>query len=145
MRYLSIDLGDKRTGVAIGDDVTGIASPHEVVRTGGEEDRLRQLLKLIDDEGPDAVVVGLPLNMDGSLGSAALKAVAVGRQIAEASGVAVHFADERQTSQIADERMAQTGLTHKQKKARRDALAAAAILQVFFERGACEVPGDPAP
>jgi len=138
MRYLSIDLGDKRTGVALGDDVTGIASPHDVVRTGGENDRLRQLLALIEDEGPDGVVVGLPLNMDGSLGPAALKAVAVGRAIASASGVTVHFADERQTSLIADEQMAGTGLTHKQKKARRDALAAAAILRVFFELGPVE-------
>ncbi|XAM01251.1 Holliday junction resolvase RuvX [Phycisphaeraceae bacterium D3-23] len=139
MRYLSIDLGDKRTGVAIGDDVTGIASPHDVVRTGGESDRLRQLLALIESEGPDGVVVGLPLNMDGSLGPAALKAVAVGRQLASASGVPTHFADERQTSQIADEQMAGSGLTHKQKKARRDALAAAAILRVFFELGPVEV------
>ncbi|MEM9413905.1 MAG: Holliday junction resolvase RuvX [Planctomycetota bacterium] len=136
MRYLAIDLGDKRTGVALGDDVTGIASPHDVVRTGGEDDRLRQLLKRIEDEGPDGVVVGLPLNMDGTLGPAAQKAVAVGRKLASASGVAVHFADERQTSQVADEQMAGSGLTHKQKKARRDALAAAAILRVFFEVGA---------
>ena len=142
MRYLSIDLGDKRTGVALGDDVTGIASPHDVVRTGGEDDRLRQLLALIESEGPDGVVVGLPLNMDGSLGPAALKAVAVGRQLAKASGVTVHFADERQTSLIADEQMAGSGLTHKQKKARRDALAAAAILRVFFELGPVEVAPD---
>lgn len=141
MRYLSIDLGDKRTGVAIGDDVTGIASPHDVVRTGGEDDRLRQLLALIESEGPDGVVVGLPLNMDGSLGPAAQKAVAVGRRLAEASGMAVYFADERQTSLIADEQMAGSGLTHKQKKARRDALAAAAILRVFFELGPVEVTG----
>jgi putative Holliday junction resolvase len=139
MRYLGIDLGDKRTGVAIGDDETGIASPHEVVTTGSVDERERLLLKLIADEAPDGVVVGLPLNMDGSLGPTAEQAVAVGRRLAEASGAAVHFADERQTSQVADEQMAQTGLTHKQKKARRDALAAAAILRVFFELGGIEV------
>ena len=142
MRYLSIDLGDRRTGVALGDDVTGIASPHEVVTTGSADERLRVLLRLIEDERPDGVVVGLPLNMDGSLGPAALGAVAAGRRLASASGVPVSFADERQTSQVADEQMAQTGLTHKQKKARRDALAAAAILRVFFELGPTQVAED---
>jgi len=135
MRYLAIDLGDKRTGTALGDDGTGIASPHETVVTGSADERLRLLVKLIETEAPDAVVIGLPLHMDGSESLGVEKARAVGKALHEATGVAVKYADERQTSQMADEHMAGTGLTHKQKKARRDALAAMSILRIFFEHG----------
>jgi len=135
MRYLSIDLGDKRTGVALGDEVTGIVTPHDVIVTASADERLRLLVKLVEAEAPDALVVGLPLNMDDSEGPAAKKARAVGESIAQATGLTVHFADERQTSMDADDQMAMSGLTHKQKKARRDAMAAAVILRSYFENG----------
>ena len=133
MRYLCIDLGDKRTGVAAGDDVTGIATPIEVVNTANPGERLRQLVSLIEREGPDALVVGLPLNMDDSEGPSAKKVRAFIQELAAATKLTVHAHDERLTSVEADEQMAMSGLTHKQKKARRDALAAAAILRGFFE------------
>jgi putative Holliday junction resolvase len=134
MRYLCIDLGDKRTGIAAGDDVTRIATPVEAVNTANPQERLRQLLKIIEREGPDALVVGLPLNMDGSEGPSAAKVRDFIATLAEQTKLTVHAFDERLTSAAADEQMAQSGLTHKQKKARRDALAAAAILRGFFER-----------
>lgn len=133
MRYLSIDLGEKRTGVAIGDDATGIASPLEVIVTRSESERLSQLRRLVEREGPDALVVGWPLNMDGSVGPAAAKCKSFGDALGRATGLAVHLHDERLSSVAADEQMAMSGLTHKQKKARRDALAAANILLGFFE------------
>lgn len=134
MRYLAIDLGDKRTGVAIGDDASGIATPLEVITTGSETELLVQLGRLIQREAPDALVVGWPLNMDGSAGPAALKCKAFADRLGVLTGVAVHLHDERLTSAQADEHMAMSGLTHKQKKARRDALAAANILRGYFDQ-----------
>ncbi len=133
MRYLAIDLGDKRTGVAIGDDQTGIVTPHDVVNTASADERLVQLKRLINEEGPDVLVVGLPLNMDGTAGPQADKCKAFAQQLGEATSIPVHLHDERLTSAEADEHMAMSGLTHKQKKARRDALAAAVILRSFFQ------------
>lgn len=133
MRYLAIDLGDKRTGVALGDDLTGIVSPHEVINTSSEAERFNRLKALIEWEGPGALVVGWPLNMDGSVGPNALKCKAFADKLGQASRLPVHLHDERLSSAAADEQMAMTGLTHKQKKARRDALAAANILRGFFE------------
>ncbi|MFN3167535.1 MAG: Holliday junction resolvase RuvX [Phycisphaeraceae bacterium] len=133
MRYLAIDLGDKRTGVAFGDTFTGIVTPLEVIGTASENERFARLRDLIEREGPGALVVGWPLNMDGSAGPSAQKCKAFADQLGEATGLPVHLHDERLTSAIADEQMAMSGLTHKQKKARRDALAAAAILRGFFE------------
>lgn len=133
MRYLSIDLGEKRTGVAVGDDESGIASPIDVIVTSSADERVRRLGKLIEEHEPGALVLGLPMNMDGSVGPAAMKSQALAAQLTERFGLAVHLVDERQTSQRADEQMARTGLTRGQKKARRDALAAAVILQVFLD------------
>lgn len=141
MRYLAIDLGDKRTGLALGDAITGIASPLETIelpidRRAGD-DLLVALLRVIDRElGPPGsggeIVVGLPLNMDGSEGSRAKLVQAFAQRLAAAAARPVHLHDERLSSVDADARMARTGLTHGQKKKRRDALAAAAILRSFL-------------
>ncbi len=133
LRFLAIDLGGKRTGLAVGDDESRIASPLGVIEAAAEQERWRQLTRHIDDEKPDALVVGLPLNMDGSDGPAAKQARAFAEALAARTGLPVHVQDERLTSSAADDQMARTGLTHGQKKQRRDALAAAAILRAFFD------------
>jgi putative Holliday junction resolvase len=135
MRYLGIDLGDKRTGIALGDDETKLVSPIDVVIAPRTSDALMQgLLKVIDQQRPHALVIGLPLNMDGTEGAAAKAAREFGEQLSVKSNLPVHVQDERLTSYAADQRMAQTGRTHKQKKELRDALAAAEILRDFFDR-----------
>ena len=133
MRYLAIDLGDKRTGLAVGDDVTRIAGPVEVIETSSERERLALLVQAVEQHGPDALVVGLPLNMDGTEGAAAAKCRAVGDRLAEQCGLTVHLVDERLSSDHAEGKLDRTGLTHGQKKSRRDALAAATILQDFLD------------
>ncbi len=142
MRYLAIDLGDKRTGLATGDDGLWIASPAGVIEISIDEQGGNRLLDAIAKEAasvfgppsaPGAIVLGLPLNMDDSEGPRAKLAIAFAERIAEATGRTVYLQDERQTSIRANALMAQTGLTHKQKKKRRDAIAAAAILDLFFD------------
>ncbi|WP_428387389.1 Holliday junction resolvase RuvX [Mucisphaera sp.] len=132
MRYLAIDPGAKRTGLAIADDQTAIATPLEVIETGSETERLRRIQQAITREQPDALVLGLPMNMDDTEGPAAKLSRAFAKQLEEATGLTVHLTDERLTSDAADAQMAQSGLTHKQKKQRRDALAAAVLLQNFL-------------
>lgn len=138
MRYLAIDLGDKRTGLAVGDAQTGSAMPLAVLeapidRRGGEE-LLEALAKAIDEQigTGGELVVGLPVNMDGTEGPRAKGVRAFAGRIAERTGLAVHFQDERLSSASADWTMARSGLTRGQKKERRDALAAAEILRGFL-------------
>ena len=149
MRFVAIDLGDMRTGVAVGDLVTGIAAPVTVIecpidRAGGN-DLLRELVREIDDligrppsppsSSPRAaLVVGLPLNMDSTEGPRAKLTRAWARRLADATGWGVEFVDERLSSRAADAKLARSGLTYKQKKERRDAIAAAAILQAFLDQ-----------
>jgi len=131
-RYLAIDLGQKRTGLAVGDDELRLAMPFGVVVSGNPEQTLIQVGKTIEAEQPDAVVVGLPLNMDGSESAGSKRARDFAAALGERFGVEVHLMDERLTSAVADEQMAGRELTRDQKKMRRDALAAATILRDFL-------------
>lgn len=141
MRYLCIDLGDKRTGIAIGDAVTRLSTPVEVlevpIAANGGEALLAAISKAIDEQvGPGSageLVFGLPLNMDDTEGPRAKIVRAFAARVGERTKRVVHFHDERLSSAAADWTMSQSGLTHKQKKQRRDALAAAAILRDFLE------------
>lgn len=136
MRYLAIDLGDKRTGLAVGDNITGLASPAGTIEkpiNPGEE-LLAGIDAAIDEFGADALVFGLPLNMDDSEGPRAKIVRAFAQRVAERTGLTIEFQDERLTSAEADWSMARTGMTRGQKKGKRDALAAAAILRDFLER-----------
>lgn len=148
MRYLAIDLGDKRTGLAVGDAITRLATPVDVLeipidRRAGE-DLLDALARAIAEHlGPRGeLVVGLPLNMDDTEGPRATLVRAFAKRVADRTRMPVHFHDERLSSVQADWTMAQSGLTHKQKKQRRDALAAASILQGFLNAKA-QPPSDP--
>lgn len=136
MRYLCIDLGDKRTGLAVGDAVTGLASPAGVlevpVGANAGAELQRAIVKAIHQHGPGALVLGLPLNMDDTEGPRAKLVRAWGVRIGTLTGLKVHYQDERLTSADADWQMARSGLTRGQKKAKRDALAAATILRDFL-------------
>lgn len=150
-RLIAIDLGDKRTGLALADTITRIASPAglleiPIAERDGEK-LLGAIVSAIDDlvgSSPADLVVGLPINMDGSEGPRAKLVRAFADRIAERTKRTVHFQDERQSSMAANDRMAQTGLTHKQKKARRDAIAAVVILQRFLDAPADDPSDDDA-
>lgn len=137
MRYLAVDVGARRTGLAAGDDVLRIVQPVEVVEAPRGDALLAALARAIALHGPDALVVGLPLNMDGSEGASAQDARAFGAALGARTSLPVHFQDERLSSFEADQRMARSGRTHREKKELRDALAACAILEAFLDR----VPG----
>jgi putative Holliday junction resolvase len=137
-RYLAIDLGAKRTGLAIGDQASGIVTPLTVVLATGTPMLLEQLARIIAQQEPDELVVGLPLNMDGSVGPPAKAVAQFANELRQQFSLEVHLFDERLSSYEADQRMGQTGLTHRGKKARRDAQAAAVILSDFLSRLAQE-------
>ena len=132
MRYLAIDLGAKRTGLAAGDDVLRIVQPVEVLQVPRGPALMDALAKAVDRHGPDALVVGLPINMDGTEGAAAKDVREFGAALGARLKIMVHFHDERLSSFEADQRMAQSGRTHREKKELRDALAACAILEAYL-------------
>lgn len=133
MRYLAVDLGGKRTGIAVGDDVTRIATPVDVIEIPPGPRLVEAILRAIAEHGPDAIVIGLPLNMDGSEGPASKEARGFGAALAAATALPIEFHDERLTSRAAELDLA--GLyTRKGRKRRLDAVAAARILSGFLAR-----------
>lgn len=136
-RPLGVDLGDKRTGLAVGDRETGIVSPVGLIEKpmqgsdGGAALRT-EILSAAQAYDADALVLGLPLNMDDTEGPRAKLVRAFGDALAKETELAIEYFDERLTSIDADWAMAGSGMTHKQKKQRRDALAAAAMLRGYM-------------
>lgn len=129
-RLLAIDLGDRRTGVAIGDEDSGTAMPLEVLQIPKGEALEQALLKLIEAHEPDAIIVGLPLNMDDTEGPRAIDARAFAAALARRCDCDVLMHDERLTTFEADDRM--RGTSRREKKTRSDAVAACVLLESFF-------------
>lgn len=134
MRYLAIDHGEKRTGLAISDASETLVSPHSVIETTNAEELLRRISEVLDDEKIDAVVVGLPINMDGTEGPRSRKVRQFALAMQQRTDKQVYLHDERLSSFEADCLVGDLELTRKKKKKRLDAIAAAAILQSFFEQ-----------
>ena len=133
MRYLAIDYGTKRTGLAICDRNETIVSPLAVIE-GTKEVLLKKIAKVVETENVEAIVIGMPLNMDDSKGHQAKLVLQFADQLRANFDIPVHFQDERLTTFIADEKIAAAELSRKKKKKRLDAIAAAQILEAFFER-----------
>ena len=132
MRYLAIDYGNKRTGLAICDAEERIVSPLTVIH--GQTDLLKKITDIIEVEKVEAVVLGLPLNMDDSQGPQAKLVLKFGDQLKANVDIPIHFQDERLSTFGAEEKLAAADFTRGKKKKRLDAVAAAQILEAFLEQ-----------
>lgn len=134
MRYLAIDHGARRIGLAICDAQETIASPLGVL--DGRTDVLARIAEIVQTQGVGAIVMGLPLNMDGSEGPQAAKARAFAEQVGRCVGLPVHFQDERLSSFEAKDKLGSAGLSGARQRELLDAVAAAEILRSFLEERA---------
>ena len=133
MRYLAIDHGEKRTGLAVSDASETIVSPHSIITTQSSTELLRQVVSVVGEEEIEAVVIGLPFNMDGTEGPRAKKVREFAKLLSEKIPVPILFHDERLSSFEAEHLIIDLELTRKKKKKRLDAIAAAQILKAFLE------------
>jgi len=131
MRYLAIDYGNKRSGLAICDRDETIVSPLAVI--DGQKDLLRRITEIVENESVEAIVLGLPLNMDDSQGPQARLVLEFAEKLKSCLRIPVYFQDERLSSFGAEGKIAAIGFTRKKKKKRLDAIAAAEILESFLE------------
>ncbi len=132
MRYLAIDYGTKRTGLALCDPSETIVSPLTVIE--GRENLVEKILKIITNENIEAIVFGLPLNMDGTTGPQAKMTTQFAEELKKRINIPVYFQDERLSSFVAEGKLAPAEFTRKKKAKRLDAIAAAHILETFLER-----------
>jgi putative Holliday junction resolvase len=135
-RWLGIDHGSKRIGLAVGDTSISIAAPVTVL--DGEhltsEQIVEQITRVAAEHGASGAVVGWPLNMDDTEGPQGKIARSFASMLGENTDLDVRLWDERLSSFQADQSLACT-FTRKKKKARQDAIAAAVILQDFLSSG----------
>ena len=134
MRYLAIDYGAKRTGLALCDAGETIASPYSVLH--GQKSLVQRIDRVVVSENIEAIVLGLPLNMDDSEGPQAKKVRAFAKELQSHIPVPVYFQDERLSSFGAEQKLEEIGLSKGKRLERLDALAAAEILQAFLEQKA---------
>ena len=134
MRLLGVDLGSKRIGVAVSDRSGTIASPLTVI-TRGKTQRLdhEEIARLVVAEEAEGIVVGLPLNMDGSSGAAAQAAEREVKRMATVVNVPVYLHDERRSTVQADQSMVQRNMNAADRRAVVDKVAAAFILQSWLD------------
>ena len=116
MRYLAIDYGDKRTGLAICDATETIVSPLTVIH--GQKDLLKQITDMVEVEKVEAIVLGLPLNMDDSQGPQAKLVLKFADQLKGHIDIPIYFQDERLSTFGAEEKLAEADLTRGKKKKR---------------------------
>ncbi len=136
MRYLAIDHGGRRVGLAICDANETISSPLAVLDRRGNI--FEEILAVVDKEDVEAVVIGLPLNMDDSEGPQARKVREFASELRKRLEIPIHFQDERLSSFEAEQKFASVDRKRKHKRKPLDALAAAHILQTFLEERSCE-------
>lgn len=134
MRVLGIDYGRKRLGLALSDEEGILASPFPVYQRRGLDQDLTFLARLAGEKEVERIVLGLPLNMDGSLGKMANETLAFAKALQKASALPVDTFDERLTSAEAERVLVQADLSRVRRKTLQDSLAAVLILQGYLER-----------
>lgn len=127
MRYLALDLGERRIGLAVGDDEAGLARPLRSVRRRSRDADIAAVRAAVDAERVEALVFGLPISLSGEEGFQAQKARSLGERIAAELGLPFEFADERLTTAQANRYRSGSDFDV-------DAAAAAILLQDHLDR-----------
>lgn len=133
MKIMAIDLGDVRTGVAFSDLTGMIAGRAYTITEYNREKLLSRLSETVSAEQPDEVVLGLPINMNGTEGERAAKSRAFAQELEEKCGKAVTLWDERGTSVTANRILSDAGKKRGKQRAQVDAVAASVILQSYLD------------
>lgn len=132
-RILGIDFGTKRIGLALSDPLGFTAQGLETLAVQSKQKTLEHLSSLCKELGVDEVVVGLPVNMNGTLGPKAHETMIWVEKLRTVLKIPVETWDERLTSREADRLMVEVGLSRKRQKQESDRLAATIILQSYLE------------
>lgn len=133
MRIIGLDYGDRTIGVALSDELGWTAQGIEVIRRKSEEADLERLRQLIAQFQVEEIVVGLPKNMNGTLGPRSETSMAFARILEEQFKLPVHLWDERLTTVSATRTLIEADVSRKKRKQVVDKIAAQLILQNYLD------------
>ena len=128
---LAFDFGTKSIGVAVGQRITGTARPLPAIKAQDGTPDWNIIERLLKEWQPDEIIVGLPLNMDGSTGPQAQKVMDFGA-VLEKAGLTVHYQDERLTTVTAEAVLIGSGVRREDRRRHVDKLAATVILEQWL-------------
>ncbi|QGT98905.1 Putative pre-16S rRNA nuclease YqgF [Candidatus Syntrophocurvum alkaliphilum] len=134
MRIIGLDVGDKRIGIAISDPMGWTAQPHSVLTRKNIEKDLDEILKICKEYEVNKIIVGLPLNMNGSYGPKASEITNFSQQLEEYSKISIEYIDERLTTKSAERVLIDADISRKKRKQVIDKIAAQNILQIYLDR-----------
>ncbi|MFP3921518.1 MAG: Holliday junction resolvase RuvX [Dichotomicrobium sp.] len=133
-RLIGLDLGTKTIGVAVSDVSRSVATALETIRRGKFRDDSARLAEIVESYGVGGIVIGLPLNMDGSEGPRAQSARAYARNLDAATGLPILLWDERLSTVAAERALLAADTSRKRRAETIDKVAAAYILQGVLDR-----------
>jgi len=133
-RLLGLDLGEKTIGLGLSDTLLTVATPFKTLKRGKFTADAKALQALIAEHGVGGLIVGLPLNMDGSEGPAAQSARAFGRNFGQVSDCPVAFSDERLSTAAVTRTLLAADASRNKRKEVVDKMAAAYILQGALDK-----------
>ena len=131
--WLALDIGDKRIGLASGNDVARLARPLRILIRRSKNEDFEAIARAAKEVEADELLAGLPLNMNGSEGPQAKRVRTYAERLRRRLDMPMRFHDERLSSFVADQILAQKP-RKKARKVPNDAIAAAAILQSFLDQ-----------
>ena len=135
MRVLALDIGDRRTGVAISDATALIATPLTTIRADDDEELAAAVLALIAEHGAEEVVVGMPLTLSGEMGPQAKRTRHFVRHLKGLTALPIKTVDERLSTVEATRRMREAGSGRRRAREKIDSAAAAVVLQAYLDSG----------
>ena len=134
MKVMSIDYGDVRTGVALSDTRGILASPYCVINQSYQPKLVDEIVKIINENKVDKIVIGLPRNMDGSYGYRCDECKDLGNALLEKINIEVVYEDERLTTVMAHNILSENNVRGKKRKETVDAVSAVMILQSYLDK-----------
>jgi len=134
LRILGIDYGDARTGLALSDETGTLASPLPTYKTQSMRKDADYFAALALEKNAQKIVIGLPINMDGTKGARANKTESLGRVLEKITGLEVIYKDERLTTVSAQRALTESGLSRDKIRANIDAASAQIILQSYLDK-----------
>ena len=132
-RYLGVDYGERRVGLAVSDELGMMALPLDVLPAQSSKQVIRDVLRLCQEKQVAVIVVGLPLNMDGSRGAAVAAVDRFVRELRRQAGRPVEVWDERMSSRQVERMLIDSDVSRSKRKGIVDKLAAQVILQSYLD------------
>ena len=128
-KIMALDVGTKRIGIALSDYLHVIATPHTTIPRTPEQDAIESILKIAKENNVKTIIVGLPINMDGTKGSQAQDCIDFSQKIC---GFDIMYEDERLTSEEAENRLRARKVDFRKNKGLVDMESAAVILEQYL-------------